>query len=152
MLASEKGAARAAYAMFVHDGLGEGQRGEFHRGTGEGRILGDESFADEILAKVQQQEARAYSLDEVINAVCAQFRLEASTLRQAGKVRPMTEARALAAAVVQASPHLRLTDLAKLVGRDVSALGKAAQRLSSDGQGHAAIADMVARLQFAKNI
>jgi hypothetical protein len=44
----------------------------------------------------------------------------------------MTEARAVAAAIVQGTNHLRMTDLAKRLGRDVSALCKAAQRVAGD--------------------
>jgi hypothetical protein len=36
------------------------------------------------------------------------------------------------AAIVQTVSQLRLTDLAKLSGRDISALGKAAQRIAGD--------------------
>ena len=49
-----------------------------------------------------------------------------------GKARPMTKARAIAAAIVQTAPHHRLTDLTELLGRDISALGKAAQRIAGD--------------------
>src|SRR6266545_3497489 len=37
------------YSAFVRDALGEGSRPEFGNGTHEGRILGDDSFADETL-------------------------------------------------------------------------------------------------------
>ena len=53
--------------------------------------------------------------------------LPCATLSFAGKARPMTDARAIAAAIVQTALHLRLTELAKLLGRDISAPGKAAQ-------------------------
>jgi hypothetical protein len=53
-------------------------------------------------------------------------------LKTPGKVRRLAEARAIVAAIVQKSSLLRLTDLAKLLGRDVSALGKVAQRAVED--------------------
>jgi REP element-mobilizing transposase RayT len=132
MLSPGTAQARRGYEAFVRDGMGEGRRGEFHSGTYEGRILGDETFTDDILDKANQRGRRTYSLDDVIGAVCAQFQVSAEKLKAPGKVRPMTEARAVAAAIVQATPHLRLTDLAQWLGRDVSALGKAAQRVGSD--------------------
>lgn len=58
----------------------------------------------------------------------------------------MTEARAIAAAIVQVSPHLRLTDLAKLLGRDLSALVKAAQRVTTDERGSEIVNDLAAQL------
>ena len=55
----------------------------------------------------------------------------------------MTEARAIAAAIVQTAPHLRLTDLAKLLGRDISALGKAAQRIAGDVNTRRLVSELV---------
>jgi hypothetical protein len=132
MLAVEKTSAQRAYAAFVLDGMGEGRRGEFHCGTCEGRILWDDTFSDGILIRVQQKSEREFSLDEVIRAVCTHFQIADAQLYASGKVRPMTEARAVAAAIVQGTNHLRMTDLAKRLGRDVSALCKAAQRVAGD--------------------
>ena len=143
MLSPRTEQARKAYGAFVRDGMGEERRNEFHSGTFEGRILGDDSFTDEILVRAQQKRDREYSLDEVIGTVCAHFRISEVNLKVPGKTRPMTEARAVAAAIVQASPHLRLTDLAKLLGRDVSALGKAALRVTGDQRSSAIVGEMV---------
>lgn len=146
MLSPRPAQARKAYISFVLAGSGEGRRGEFHSGTCEGRLLGDDRFTEEILVRVNQKGKREYSLDEVIGAVCARFRITPEKLRAAGKVRPMTEARAIAAAIVQVSPHLRLTDLAKLLGRDLSALVKAAQRVTTDERGSEIVNDLAAQL------
>jgi putative transposase len=94
--------------------------------------LGTESFADEILSIVDQQGEQEYLLSEVIGAVCAHFQISEEMLKAAGKVRPMAEARAVAAAIVQTAPHLQLIEMAKLLRRDISALGKAAQLISGD--------------------
>lgn len=130
MLSTRIDQARAAYDLFIIDGLSEGRRGEFHSGTCEGRILGDDQFTDEILEKVQQKVEREYTLEEVVSAVCDHYRISPEKLRAPGKVRPMAEARGVAAAIVQESSHLRLTDLANLLGRDNSALAKAARRVA----------------------
>lgn len=58
---------------FVCDGIGEGRRGKFHSGICDARILGDDAFADGILAKVNQRGKREATLDEVVNAVCTRF-------------------------------------------------------------------------------
>lgn len=141
--------ARKAYESFVRDGMGEGRRGEFHCGTCEGRILGDDSFTDEILVRANQKREREYSLGEVVRTVCAHFQIPEVKLKVPGKVRPMTEARAVAAAIVQVSPHLRLTDLARLLGRDVSALGKAAQRIVEDKSYRVIVQEMVDTMKSA---
>jgi putative transposase len=43
--------ARMKYRSFVADGMAEKRRNEFHRGTCEGRILGDDTFVGEAFAK-----------------------------------------------------------------------------------------------------
>jgi len=149
MLAEGIAPARKAYAAFVLDGMGEGRRGEFHCGTCEGRILGDDAFSDEILVKVQQKEKRQYTLEEVICAVCAYFQIAQEQLQGPGKVRPMTEARAITSAIVQRSSHLRMTDLAQRLGRDVSALCKAAQRVTGDETSSKIVAEVMDNIRFA---
>ena len=59
----------------------------------------------------------------------------------------MTEARAVAAAIVQTAPNLRLTDLAKVLGRDISALGKAAQRIAGDVNARRLVSELVDAMQ-----
>lgn len=132
MLSPDTEQARKTYDSFAKDGISEGQRSEFHNGTCEGRILGSETFSNDILSMVNQKGEQEYSLFDVIATVCAHFHISEEMLKAAGKTRPMTEARAVVAAIVQSAHHLRLTDLAKLLGRDISALGKAAQRIAGD--------------------
>jgi REP element-mobilizing transposase RayT len=147
MISTDAELARMAYDSFVQDGVGEGKRNEFHSGTCEGRILGSDSFADEILSMVDQKGEQEYSLSETIATVCMHFHISEEKLKAAGKARPMTEARAVAAAIVQSAPHLRLTDLAKLLGRDISALGKAAQRIAGDVNSRRLVSELVDSMQ-----
>lgn len=146
MLSPSIGQARMAYEAFVRDGIGEGRRGEFHNGTCEGRILGNDSFTEEVFIRVDQVGEREYTLDEVISAVCAHFQIPDEKLKAPGKIRPMTEGRAVAAVIVQASPHLLLTDLARQLGRDVSALGKAAQRAAASKRICSIVREITAQL------
>jgi hypothetical protein len=139
--------ARKAYATFVRDGMKEGRRGEFHSGTCEGRILGDEHFTDDILTRTSQKGEREYTMAEVIASVCAHNRITPEQLQSPGKHRLMAQARGMAAAVVQMSPHLRLSDLAPLLERELSALGKAAHRVTAEAHGSAVVRDLVAKLR-----
>ncbi len=103
---------------------------EFHTGTCEGRILGEDNFADTVLSSVNQIRRQAWSLAEVIAAVCRRYKILESQFKAPGKTRTYNEARAVAAYLVRESDHLSLTELAKLCGRDVSALGKAASGMA----------------------
>jgi hypothetical protein len=45
------------YKAFVKDGLKERYRKDFHRGSFEGRVLGDDAFIDQALFKAEEQRA-----------------------------------------------------------------------------------------------
>ncbi len=61
--------------------------------------------------------------------------------------REVTEARGIAAAIVQMSPNLRLAGLAKLLGREQSALGKAAQRVTVKARGNGIVSGLIDQLR-----
>jgi putative transposase len=143
--------ARQAYESFVRDGIGEGRRNEFHCGTCERRIIGDEEFADDVLLKANQRGEREYGLHEVIQAVCACYGLSTSDLAAPGKTRPMAEARAVSAAIVQASPHLQLINLARLLNRDISALGKGGQRITANDRLRVIAAEIMEQLSAPRS-
>lgn len=132
MLTHGRTKARTKYESFVRDRLGEARRNEFHSGNCEGRILGSDIFIDEVLVNLNQKGLRDYSIDEVVEAVCKQYGISEEELKAPGKARPMTEARAVASAIVHAAPHLRLTALGRRLNRDLSSLGKCAQRVAAD--------------------
>jgi hypothetical protein len=122
--------ARKAYAAFVDDGMNEGRRTEFHNGTCDGRILGDDRFAEDILHKVNEEERRPPPIAAVLDAVCSLYGLTPEVLRAPGKSRPASEGRALVALLVREMPSLSLTDLGRHLNRDVAALSQAARRLA----------------------
>lgn len=130
LLAPEDGTARQAYARFVLDGLGEGHRREFHSGSCEGRILGDDRFVDDVRLKARERDRRPPELQSVINVVCRHFDLSTADLAAPGKARPASEARAWTALLVRDMPHLSLSALGLEMGRDVGCLSQAAGRLA----------------------
>ena len=105
------------------------RRKGFHHETCEGRILGDDTFVDEVMRQSHRPRQGQRSLDEILNAVCQACDITEAQLKALGKVRPFTEARALAAALVLESPNLSLTKLGRRLERDVAALGRAGRRV-----------------------
>lgn len=87
LLSPRIGPARKAYETFVADGTEEGRRSEFHFGSHEGRILGDDTFVDDVLFRTCQKGEREYSLAEVVGEVCAHFGISEEQLKAPGKVR-----------------------------------------------------------------
>jgi REP element-mobilizing transposase RayT len=121
--------ARARYAQFVADGMGETRREEFYTGLKEGRILGDDSFADKALMKADQRQDFHYRIEDVVQVVCRSYGLTLDQLKQAGKARPYAEARAVAAYFVRELPGPSFTALGQLLGRDIASLGRAGTRI-----------------------
>ena len=104
-------------------------RPEFHTGTYEGRILGDEKFSEKALALAEEKRKNRWTLIQIIHAVCLSYGIEQKTLFEPGKKQPGAEARAIVAYLVQEEEHLSLTDLGDLIGRDLAALSRAAGRI-----------------------
>jgi len=113
---------RNKYRTFVADGMSEKRRNEFHSGTCEGRILGDDIFIDEALCKADQTRQRTFSLHDVVTTVCLHYGISESQLKARGKTRPYTEARAVLALIVKENAHMSLTELGRFLARDISPL------------------------------
>jgi putative transposase len=139
--------ARALYATFVQDGISEERRGEFHQGTYEGRILGDDTFSEHSLARAAERFQRRPGAGQIIAAVCAEYGITPETLAEPGKRQPAAAARAVAAYLVQEAEHLTLTELRGLLGRDITALSRAAERLRLRTESDVGLARQVASVR-----
>ena len=122
--------ARKGYDKYVREGTDEPRRSEFHAGSMEGRILGDDRFADEALWKANQRRQQPASLEEILNEVCDYYGLTQLEISAAGKSRKYAEARAVSALLVRESVNCTLTELGRLLNRGVAALSQAARRLA----------------------
>ncbi len=129
MYSADMQEARQKYGIFVAEGIGETRRNEYHNGTCEGLILGDDNFADEALTKSNQRRNHYYRLDDIVNAVCRRYEITTDQLKAPGKVRYYSQARAVAALLVRDMPGTCLTELGKMVNRNIAPLGRSAQRL-----------------------
>ena len=121
--------ARLLYIDFIDQGENEEQRLEFHYGSHEGRLLGDDYFAEKALAKTEEKFQVRYSLDQIIMAVCDEYEMKPSMLAEPGRRRDVSEARAMAALLTLDADNLTLTDLATVFRRELSGLSQAAGRL-----------------------
>ena len=117
------------YQDFVCQGETEGRRREFHSGSAEGRMLGDDVFVEQVLVNIEERFERRHSLEQLIETVCAVYEIPYSVLSEPGRCRDVSEARAVVAIFVLGSVNLKLTDLGKFLQRDLSGLSQAAGRL-----------------------
>ena len=138
---------RRLYRNFISEGIGEGCRKEFYSGSREGRILGDDHFAEEALRRAGAQMKRTVSIEEIITHVCQCYGIEAAALTEPGKKRNCSEARSMIALLVWSDDHLSLTDLSTRLGRDLSSLSQAVNRLRMRAETNSLLAGQVERLK-----
>jgi chromosomal replication initiation ATPase DnaA len=104
---------------------------EFQHGTHEGRLLGDDFFAEEALSKTEEKFQKQITMEQIIDAVCSEYEIKPVTLAEPGKYRKNAEARALTALLVINTDSLTLTALATIFRRELSGLSQAARRIQA---------------------
>jgi len=128
--------AEERYAEFVLDGIGELYRPEFHRGSDDTRVLGEDDFLHQVRSAKKQPVARDVSVDEVIAAVATEYDVDAAILCSPARTRDYTEARGVAAWVVREIGRHTLTELAERMSRSLSAVSlleaKVRERIAVD--------------------
>jgi len=117
------------YREFIMEGVGEGYRQEFHRGSEGGCLLGDDRFVEEVLKVTRQEIEHKVTIEEILKTVCNSYGLDVQQVVEVGKGRGSSEARAMICWLVRQQRHLSLTDLSRRLNRDISALSAAASRL-----------------------
>jgi REP-associated tyrosine transposase len=123
--------ARKLFGEFVEASADEGHRPEFHgMNTQDSRILGDDTFIEEVL-RGEAPMRMVTTMDNVLAAVREVCGLTAEEMASASQGVRVSEGRALAAWGVLNLCEATLTELGKIVGRDVTSLSSAARRLVS---------------------
>jgi len=127
--ASQANKAHDLYSKFVQDGITESHRQDFHTGTYEGRILGDDHFGEKVLSQAEEEAKCRITLVDVIRATCSIYGINKNTFSEPGKKQPTAEARAGVDFLVQEREGMMLTELGRFVGRDIAALSRSAGRI-----------------------
>jgi len=140
--------ARAGYRTFVLDGLGEEYRPEFHGGRVDSRLLGDDSFMDKCLASLGGIPLRL-TTQEIVDKVCHVYNIDEATLKMQSQQRVASEARAVIGWLARELGCATLSDVGKLVNRDVGSISSSVSRLSYRMQEVTELADRVRLLKAA---
>ncbi len=139
--------ARKRYREFLDEGLGGFRRPEFHRGTTDGRILGNDRFLETVLARDSQRPTGVPDIEKMIEHVCKHFKVKTEDLADPGKSQKAASARAMLGWLVRESGHLTLTELSKRLKRDVSALSRAATLLTKKAEKDGFLKHIMERLR-----
>ncbi len=121
--------AQQGYWRFVQDGFDDGYKREFHRGSFEGRALGDDRFIEQALNRAEERFSKPMTMNAILDVVCDCYGINIESLSGQGRCRPFAEARAVAAWLVRQSDEIQLKDLGKKLHRDLSGLSQAARRI-----------------------
>ena len=147
--ADNKKTALKKFHLFCLKGSEEIRRQEFHQGTFEDRILGDESFSENTLTKAQEKYVAPVNSERLVNAVCKEYMITKQAIMAPGKHQPGAEARALAAYLALEAGKPTLTKLGKFLQRDPTALSQTASRLRKRLKNDRGL---ITRMQRIKNI
>jgi REP element-mobilizing transposase RayT len=124
--------ARRRYAGFVREGLGETDREEFHRWSSPA-TKGSQSIQAAPRGRADRAPAGLHaSLDTIIAEVCLSLGLVEVDLVAPGKVRRLSETRALVGWIVQETGVATLTEVGQRFGRDVATLSRQVAQLRCD--------------------
>lgn len=122
--------ARGGYRHFVLDGLGEEHRPEFY-GTGEdSRLLGNDNFLEKCLSGTYGIPQRL-TAREIVDKVCVLYEINETELKSPSQCRNISEARAVVGWLAQELGCVTLSEVGKLVDRDVGSISSAVRRLSN---------------------
>jgi putative transposase len=129
MLGNDDAEARLAYRAYMAEAEGVELASPFLAGTStDGRSAGDGQLID---ASMRPAPARAgKTLEQLIDEICAQYRVATMDLRSRDCRRQLTAARVEIARRALASGIGTLSDVARTLGRSTAALGQALRRRS----------------------
>lgn len=119
--------AQAAYGRFVMAGIGEPRREEFHVGSREGPVLGNDDFVRRVLSRCEEAAGTSVDLESIVGQVCRILGVEATDLGR--RTRRAAEARAWIALLAVETKAASLTEVSRRFGRDVATLSNAVRRL-----------------------
>lgn len=121
--------ARRRYEEFVLEGLNEEYRREFHHGSAEGRLLGDDKFIDKVLEHADMKDEARYSTEDIINSACNKWRVTVEELTSLSRERKLSRVRSIIAFLVTEYGNGRLSDYGRIVRRDTSTLSIRVNRI-----------------------
>ncbi len=143
---SELADARSKYASFVFDGLSEQHRPEFHCGSADSRVLGDDTFAEKSLAG-DAAIVQKVSLDQCIELVARHYKLTPASLSERNRIRKQAEARAVIAWLMRECGDESLTSIAHFFNRDIATMSTAVRKIEKRMAEDGAFRDVLAGLK-----
>jgi len=99
-----------------------------------------------VLEQAEGRPARQIDLDEILAAVCREYKIDEKDLASPGKNRSLSEARGMAAWLILETGYGTITELGKVTRRDSTTLSKIAKNLQAKAKWDSALSDRMKRL------
>ncbi len=131
-LAKREKTARKRYEQFVNDGINEGYREEFHKGSRDNRVLGDDSFIERVTGEKKEKSKPEITLSELSKRFCLLNELEEKELVGPSRLRRVTELRSIFAWVANSLEIASLEALGEFLHRDATTLSRAVSRVKEN--------------------
>ena len=139
--------ARSAYMAFMAGGASEGHRKEFHLGSHEGRILGNDQFAQAVLAQTERAAHKTVIIEQLKEAVLREFNCTMVDLGTRSQTRLLATVRAIMGLLAVRTGAATLTEVGKWFNRDVVTMSASVRRLTERSERMAGLREVIDRLQ-----
>lgn len=128
----QESTAHRRYEEFVLEGFGEDHRSEFHNGSAEGRLLGDDKFIENVLQQADKKAEKRYKVEFIINLVSKKLRVNAEELTSLSRQRRLARVRSIIALMVTEYGDETLCNYGRIVRRDLSTLSIGVNRIREE--------------------
>ena len=135
--------ARQLYTEYVKKGIGEKSRDEFYQGSHEGRFLGNDSFFESVIEKVNDQKSTSLSLSILINVALETLKIPLVAIKSNGKNSELTQARGVIALLVREQSHLSMKELALILGKHRDSLVRLASQTEQKANKNNELAQLI---------
>ena len=146
---SPRAACIRQYSKFVAEGVGEQRRKEFHSGNLGGQLLGGDEFTENVFKQLEAKPVKPPTVKKIVNAVCTICDVKKKELSKPGRQRKLSEARGLIAWFVVDKKSATLTSVAKIFGRDLSALSVAVRQIEEGKVESKALRDKLRLINYS---
>jgi putative transposase len=134
------------YESFVLEGLNEECRREFHHGSAEGRLLGDDKFIEEVLQQSDKKAGKRYRVDDIINLVSKKSGVTIEELISLCRQRRLSRVRSIIAFLVTEYGEGTLSGYGRIVRRDPTTLSIGVSRIRQEMEKDPALQEQIRSL------
>jgi putative transposase len=122
--------ARKIYENFVSEGKEGRHQQEYHKGSKtDTRILGNDVFIERMVGPKQKTPSVGVTIEGILKEVCSHYSIRENELKVAGRNHRLSEARGMAAWLMQELGVGTLVELGKFTDRDITTLSSVLKRL-----------------------